>query len=207
MKVQTIRLDLEVLEGRAVPSTATLKPPPPPIQTPVVFHAPPVVPVLQIPHSLPAPVAPKAAPKPPVPPVPSTHALAGSGSGTYVCTLQFANTPTGFYFNGTANIQGMGQVIVSATIHGVGFKTGARATGQITFTNAKGSVTISVTGPVQPELSALPSAFQYQVIAATGAFRNLKDTGHLTLIRRHDAVPIVNGMRFIETGTFQLRLD
>jgi hypothetical protein len=193
MNGQRIRLNLEVLEGRAIPSVVLVKPPVPYLTAPVFAVAP--APVVARPTSWPAPLAPQ-----------SLHALAGSGAGTYVCNLKFSSTPTGFYFDGTATLQGMGKVHMTASIRGVGYATNSRATGQITFTNASGSVTVQLTGPVQAALAPLPSSFQYKVVAATGAYSSLRDAGQLTLTRTKDAIPIRNGIRFIETGSFRLTI-
>src|SRR5260221_3663381 len=75
-------------------------------------------------------------------------------------------TPTGFYFTGTATVQGMGRVDVTAAIHGVGFGR-ARAAGQLTLSNLRRSVTVALTGPEQPALARLPSRFHYRVVGAT----------------------------------------
>ena len=194
MNGQRTPLNLEVLEGRAVPSVVAPRPPVPYLRPPAVLAVAPA-PTVAHPISVPAPVAPQL-----------LHALAGSGFGTYVCNLQFGSTPTGFYFDGTATVRGMGSVYVSASVRGVGFATGASATGRVTFTNASGSVTIQLSGPVQPALAPLPSDFHYKVIAATGAYLNLKDEGQLKLARARDAVPVRYGIRYIETGTFRIVL-
>ena len=184
MSGQTTRLSLEVLEGRAVPSVVAPRPPVPYLSPPAVLAVAPA-PIVAHPTAAPAPLAPQL-----------LHALAGSGAGTYVCNLQFASTPTGFYFDGTATVRGMGAVHITASVRGVGYATGARATGQVTFTNAAGSVT----------LAPLPSDFHYKVIAATGAYSSLKDEGELKLTRTPDAVPVRYGIRYIETGTFRITL-
>jgi hypothetical protein len=168
------------------------------------MHAPAALvtapaPTVAHPTSVPAPVAPHVVPH-------SVHALAGTGSGTYVCNLKMGSTPTGFYFDGTAMIQGMGLVHIAASIRGVGFTAGGQATGRITFTNASGSVTVQLTGAPQPALSPLPSDFHYRVIGGTGAYLNLKDEGQLKLIRTADAVPVRFGIQYIETGSFRIAI-
>jgi len=193
MSGQKTRLNLEVLEGRAAPSIVIARPPIPYLSAPVLAFAP--APTIARPTSAPAPLAPQ-----------SLHALAGSGYGTYICNLQFGSTPTGFYFDGTATLQRMGKVHVTGSIRGVGYATNARATGQLTFTTAYGSVTVQLTGPVQPALAPLPSIFQYKVVAATGAYSSLRDAGQFTLTRTPDAIPVRNGIRFIETGSFRFTM-
>src|SRR5262249_39306323 len=65
MTAQPTRLSLEVLEGRAVPSTTVV--------SPTVVHTTTTT-------------------------VVATHPLVGTGTGTYVCTLLYATTPSGFHF-------------------------------------------------------------------------------------------------------------
>jgi hypothetical protein len=100
----------------------------------------------------------------------------------------------------------MGKVFISIAIRGVGFQTGARATGRITLSNASGTVVVDLTGPVQPSLSPIPSNYHYKVVGGTGAYANLKDEGQLTLTRIPDAIPVRSGIRYIETGTFRLTI-
>ena len=99
-------------------------------------------------------------------------------SGIYVCDLQDGSTSTGFHFVGTNWVAGLGRVDVLATVVGVGFDAGT-ASGQATFSNAFGSVTVNLNGPIQAALSVIPGQFQYQVVSSTGAFNAFKDRGEI----------------------------
>jgi len=199
MKSNSLRLKLEILEGRDVPGFA---PPAPMIAVPhpVALHAPvPLAPTAPPRISFHAPI------HPPVrPPVHAHHALATVATGYYICTLRFASTNTGYHFTGSATVKSMGWVFVQADIYAVGYSTGRGAYGQITFSNAHGSVTIKLTGPSQPKLSPLPSVFHYKVLSTTGAYRHIKDSGQLRLTRMPDRVPVRFGLRFFETGNFRI---
>jgi hypothetical protein len=118
-------------------------------------------------------------------PQPAVSPLSGQGLGTYtnpaVPGALTVNGLTTYNLKGTANLAGMGQVTVSGTIHSVGFVITGQATGFITFSNSRGSVTIALTGPLQAGFSALPPTFSYHVVAHTGAFANLSAQGFLAL--------------------------
>jgi hypothetical protein len=118
-------------------------------------------------------------------PVVASHPLAGQGQGTFVNPVTPGSLTIGalttYNLAGTANLAGMGQVNVTGTVHSVGFVLAGQATGQITFSNSRGSVTIQLIGPVQPGNTALPTNFSYSVVAHTGAFATLADHGTLGL--------------------------
>lgn len=179
------------MEGRELPSAIVIGPPTPPLLGQPLLAAPAAM-------SPPAPtvVTPPAAS--------SSHPLAGSGSGSYVCTLKYADTPSGFHFTGSANLRGMGAVSIQIDAYAVGFKTKGSASGQITLSNAKGTVTLEITGPIQSRLSKLPEWFRYKVVSATGAYSKMTDHGTLRLSRFADRSPIRNGLAFHEAGAFRL---
>ena len=205
MQGRTIRLNMEVLEAREVPSVApprpVLAPPPRPVIAAPVFHLPTPLP----PH-LTAPIAPRISPPASHArtPQPTQSALSGTSTGSYICTLRFGNTNSGFHLHGMANINGMGQVYLFADLTAVGYASGRGASGEIELSNLKGSVTLKLTGPIQPKLSPLPSGFQYQIVSATGAYRRMKGTGHVQVTRTPDRVPISDGLMFFETGSYRM---
>jgi hypothetical protein len=112
------------------------------------------------------------------------HALHGIGFGAYTSTMALPDTGTSYNLQGFGRFGTVGLASVSGDIHGVGFILHGHATGMLTFTNAKGSVTVSLTGPEQASFSPLPQQFQYQVTSGTGAYQNLHDQGtlHLQLV-------------------------
>ncbi|HEV3143115.1 MAG TPA: hypothetical protein VGZ47_04445, partial [Gemmataceae bacterium] len=114
--------------------------------------------------------------------------------------------PSGYHLFGEGTVKGMGQVEMQIDVYGVGFQTRGTAHGTITFSNAKGSVTVKITGPIQTKLSPLPSWFQYKVVQATGAYRSLKDIGTLRIVRTLDKIPVRFGLRFFETGSYRVIL-
>ena len=114
-----------------------------------------------------------------------THALAGLGQGTFtnpaIPGALTVDALTTYNLTGTANLAAMGQVKVTGTVRAVGWVLTGQATGQLTFSNNRGSVTVALLGPVQAGFSAPPSVFAYKVVARTGAFAQLNDQGTLGL--------------------------
>jgi hypothetical protein len=154
MTIHRTQLKLEELGGRVLPSVTL---PTPPVAGALAATAQPVV-----------------------------SPLSGQGQGTYtnpaVPGALTVDGLTTYNLKGTANLAGMGQVTVTGTIHSVGFVITGQATGVITFSNSKGSVTVQLTGPLQAGFSALPTTFSYQVVAHTGAFAHLNAKGTLGLL-------------------------
>jgi hypothetical protein len=190
-------LRCERLDDRIAPS---LTPVSVPLPTPIA--APVKVTAAASPIVLPAPT-PIIVPPPPVPAPTVVHPVAGFGSGKYICTLQAGNVPTGFHFTGVMDTKGMGRVTVQASIYGVGYRN-APAGGRITLTNGKGSVTIELTALPQPKLSKLPEWFRYRIVQSSGAYKGMTDSGTLRLSRYADLVPVRNGIRYCEAGSFRL---
>jgi len=119
---------------------------------------------------------------------PAGHAaqarLLGAGAGSY--TSEAVPTDTGRTYNlqGSAVLAGVavGQFTVAGTLHSVGFIQNGRATGTLTFTSAKGSLTLQLEGPQQPGFSPLPHTFSYHIVSGTGAYANASGSGHVGLL-------------------------
>lgn len=114
-----------------------------------------------------------------------THPLEGLGQGMFtnpaIPGALTVDALTTYNLTGTANLAAMGQVKVTGTVRAVGWVLTGQATGQLTFSNNRGSVTVALLGPVQAGFSAPPQAFAYKVVARTGAFAHLNDHGTLGL--------------------------
>jgi hypothetical protein len=126
--------------------------------------------------ALPLPVPPAAAA------VTAHHALAGHGQGTYTGDQVVCGAGQQYHLQGSANLAGLGRVNVGGSVHGVGFIQNGNAGGTLTFTNARGSVTVQLQGPEQPGFSPLPEEFHYRVVGSTGAYKGLAAQGSLQLV-------------------------
>jgi hypothetical protein len=108
-------------------------------------------------------------------------ALAGMGSGAYVVGFGVPDAGAAYTFTGSAFFLGLGPATVQGSIRAVGFTVTGQARGTLTFTTARGAVTVALEGPAQPGFSPLPAAFRYQVVRGTGAFSHLVGQGTLRL--------------------------
>ena len=116
-----------------------------------------------------------------VPPIELAHPAHGHLTGQYSSTMQGVDAGLQYTFNGTGHITRLGNVTATGTIEGVGDALKAHANGALTFTSARGSITIEVTGPAQSMFSPLPQHFHYQVVSATGVDAHVRGTGTLSL--------------------------
>ena len=127
------------------------------------------------------------APTDPVPVViaapPASHPLQGAGQGEYTDpTFGHVDAGIAHSLHGTVALQGLGTFDLSGWVNGTGMILGGRATGHLVLTNATGSLTIELHGPVQPGFAPIPSDLVYSISGGTGAYAHAKGYGvtHLT---------------------------
>ena len=129
------------------------------------------------------------APTDPVPVViaapPASHPLHGVGQGEYTDPA-FGHVDAGIShsLHGTVALQGLGTFDMTGWVNGTGMILGGRAMGQLTLTNAKGSLTLELHGPIQPGFAQIPSELVYSISGGTGAYAHAKGYGvtHLTFM-------------------------
>ena len=107
--------------------------------------------------------------------------LQGHGTGTYTHLVSVPDVGQRFDLSGSANLADLGHVTVTGSVYSTGFIAQGHAGGTLTFQNSHGSVTVELTGPLQPGFAALPTTFQYQVVSSTGDYAGLTESGSLTL--------------------------
>jgi hypothetical protein len=112
------------------------------------------------------------------------HSLQGIARGNYLGSLLMVDAGIHDKLTGTADLGKLGSFNLTGWLQGLGNIAHGRASGQLVLSNAQGSITLTLTGPVQPGFSPLPSVFNYQVTAGTGAYSHLDRSGrvHLSLI-------------------------
>jgi hypothetical protein len=115
------------------------------------------------------------------------------------------DTGTRYDFQGTAKLAKLGDVTIQGSLVSLGFVAQGHAGGTLTFTNAHGSVTVALEGPLQNGFAPLPQTFTYHVVSGTGAYKNLKDHGSLELMLKADPVgPAADAIFLTGHGTFTL---
>ena len=117
------------------------------------------------------------------PPVVRPHqALSGHGHGGYSYDPVQSGAGIEYRLHGEAHLSGMGRVGVSGSVHAVGFVSEGHAGGELTFADARGSVTVELTGPAQAGFSSLPGSFRFHVVREAGVYAGKKwADGTLTL--------------------------
>jgi hypothetical protein len=71
----------------------------------------------------------------------------------------------------------LGRVRISGSLHTPGLILQGHTTGTLVLSNARGSVTLRLTGPPQPGFSPPPSTFQYTITGGTGAYAGIMGQG------------------------------
>src|SRR5205807_1807119 len=106
-------------------------------------------------------------------PATGLHAIISWGDGTSSVGALKAIGIVGvdvikFSVSGTAGA--LGAVSVSGKVKLPGFVASGHATGTLTLSNSQGSVTLALTGPLEPGFGAFPATLSYTVTSATGAY-------------------------------------
>jgi hypothetical protein len=114
----------------------------------------------------------------------SAHPLHGTGTGVYHSPQVTADAGTSFTLKGRVHLGALGSFKVTGSVQGVGMIASGRATGQLVLSNAHGTITLTLHGPVQPAFSQVPPELVYVVSGGTGEFAHLSVYGvvgiHLT---------------------------
>jgi hypothetical protein len=128
--------------------------------------------------------------------------LAGTLAGTY--TAPMANPDAGIRdaLTGSGAVSPLGHASVTGTVQGMGFIQSGRAGGTLTLSGPKGSLTLTLQGPVQPGFSPLPPSFTFTVGGGKGAYKGAKGHGTATLSLMPAPTPFGGPLQ----GTFTLTL-
>ena len=91
-----------------------------------------------------------------------------------------------FAVDGSGKLGGLDTFTVTGSLQGTGFIAKGHATGELTLTNALGTIKVKLQGPEQPGSAPLPGRFHFTVTAGTGAYKTLRDDGEVSLTtQRH----------------------
>jgi len=108
--------------------------------------------------------------------------LSGELSGTWMAPGATGDAGQTQSLNGMGNIAPLGNASATGTLTAPGNIAQGRATGLITISDSKGSVTIHLVGAsLQPGFSPMPSKFYYSIVGGTGAYAKAWGGGQATL--------------------------
>ncbi len=118
----------------------------------------------------------------PLPPI-SIHTLElnGAAHGSYHQITKNPDVGTRYDFFGSGRVSGLGHTAITGHIDKVGFIAVGPPTGMLYLSDARGTVTLKITGAGQNGPSGLPTLFTFKVVGGTGAFRHDTGGGNLTL--------------------------
>ncbi|MDB5354258.1 MAG: hypothetical protein JWN24_711 [Phycisphaerales bacterium] len=121
-----------------------------------------------------------------VAPKPHKVSVKGTFTGSYTTPLGNPDARN-YVFTGTGTAGALGAADLSGSITPPGFIRTAPATGELTLTNASGSVTLECTGKTQSGGSPLPQKMTYIVTNGTGAYANAGGKGSIAIALNTDA--------------------
>jgi hypothetical protein len=105
----------------------------------------------------------------------------GLATGVFAAARPQQQLGTDYTIMGTADLAHIGHVGLAGQISSVGPGQPGQAVGTLSLNGRFGSITVKLTGPVQPALSPLPAHFQYTVLASSGIYANVHSTGTVDL--------------------------
>jgi hypothetical protein len=138
--------------------------------------------------------------------------LSGQVSGTWNELLATPDAGPWQQLSGTGTVTPPGSVQASGSIHGPGFIANGLATGEMTFTDSQGSVTIRLEAARrEPGFGGIPVKFYYAIEGGTGAYAKAWGGGIAYLTEQPSIVPPPappgsGRPDFIIPGTFTLKL-
>jgi hypothetical protein len=99
--------------------------------------------------------------------------LNGTVKGTYTTSMHAPDTGAMLTLQAKGTVTPLGQVTAKGTLHGPGFIKSGPISGTVTLTNKKGSVTLSLVGPVVPGFTPPSSGtYQFTFQKGTGTYAN-----------------------------------
>ncbi len=107
--------------------------------------------------------------------------LAGSITGAYAVGLGMPDVGTSYRLAGAGTVDLLGKVNALGLLRSTGFIMNGHAVGSLTLANAKGTITLRLTGPQQAAFATLPQQFQFTTTGGTGAYSRLSAQGTVTL--------------------------
>jgi hypothetical protein len=107
--------------------------------------------------------------------------LQGTVRGGYFVSIGIPDTGSTYRIGTVGRIAPLGQTSETAQVHTIGFIASGTATGTMTIRASRGSLTLKLTGPVQPGFSPLPSTLSYTITGGTRAYQNASGSGTIAV--------------------------
>ncbi len=138
---------------------------------------------------------------------PATHPLHGDAGGSSTATASIGGEDR-FVLIGTANLGGRGSFALTGFVQvdgRVAQKVGwgvlyGHGEGELVFTNAYGTISVTLHDPALRGVSRNPSHFHYTISGGTGAYQHLSGSGRVYLV----LLPAPTAAGQPSQGTFNL---
>jgi hypothetical protein len=85
-------------------------------------------------------------------------------------------------FFGKGTVSNLGLTAVAGHIRTLGNVASGHAEGTLFLADARGTITLSLEGPLQKGGAGLPDFFTFKIVGGTGAFKHVADTGIASLV-------------------------
>jgi hypothetical protein len=105
--------------------------------------------------------------------------LNGTVRGAYFVSLGNPDTGSTYQIGAAGRISPLGQTGETARIRTTGFIASGMATGTMSIAAPRGTLTLRLTGPVQPGFAPLPGTLSYTITGGTRAYRNVTGAGSI----------------------------
>jgi len=109
--------------------------------------------------------------------------LDGTFRGHYHEHNPNADEGSTFDFTGSGHVNKVGHTFVTGHIQSIGLIAAGQAQGTLYLAGVHGTITLSLTGPVQHNgPQGLPDYFTFRIVGGTGKYTNATDTGTASLV-------------------------
>ncbi|MDQ2732596.1 MAG: hypothetical protein M3Y56_13135 [Armatimonadota bacterium] len=119
--------------------------------------------------------------------------LSGTLRGTYTSQELNADVGTHYTLLGSGRLRPLGSVRTSGHFNTLGYTASHYVTWQLTLRGARGSLTLTLTGPMQERYTPPPNDFRYTVTGVSGQYRKAFFPGSIHLILRPEMRQDANG--------------
>ncbi len=118
-----------------------------------------------------------------------TVSLRAHAKGTFTTSHSLPDTGTTYNIVAKGATVGGARLSVKGDLQTPGFIAQGRTTGTLTVSTARGSLTLLVTGPLQPGFSPLPSKLGFTITGGTGIFAHNHSGSGTILLTDHVTSP------------------